>query len=236
MAGRGAGEALRAYRSLLRATRHTFAGDELMLTQSAAEVRKKFEENRHVTSDVEIQRHLEEAREASHFISNMIVQAKLNERGGYEVKPGKEHIGATLEIPSEELKLEHFLIPAWICGFVFLFDIARASIQMLMEVVHLSKESCLAAGFGFVSSVNDYRVIRIFYGVRVNSGPRVSCFVEVYELGSNSWRVIDKDVPGSIPYWYPPVFANATVHWMSDVEEDKKDSSSGSEDDDDDVD
>ncbi|KAK3021049.1 hypothetical protein RJ639_047296, partial [Escallonia herrerae] len=142
MAGRGAGEALRAYRSLLRATRHTFAGDELMLTQSAAEVRKKFEENRHVTSDVEIQRHLEEAREASHFISNMIVQAKLNDRGGYEVKPGKEHIGATLEIPSEE------------------------------------------------------------------------------------------DVPGSIPYWYSPVFTNATVHWMSDVEEDKKDSSSGSEDDD----
>ncbi|KAK2990633.1 hypothetical protein RJ640_019913 [Escallonia rubra] len=178
MAGR---EALRAYRSLLRATQHTFAGDELMLTQSAVEVRKKFEENRHVTSDVEIQRHLEEAREASHFISNMLVQAKLNERGGYEVKPGKEHIGATLEIPSEEV---------------------------------LNK------------------VIRIFYVVRVNSGPRVSCFVEVYELGSDSWRVIDKDVLAGIPYWYSPVFTNAAVHWMSDVEEDKEDSSPGSEDDD----
>lgn len=76
-------EALRAYRALLRATRKSFAGDSMMLTASAAEIRKKFDENRKVTSEEEIQRHLEDAREASHFIANMIVQAKLNSRGGY---------------------------------------------------------------------------------------------------------------------------------------------------------
>ncbi|KAF5731445.1 mitochondrial zinc maintenance protein 1 mitochondrial [Tripterygium wilfordii] len=97
------GEALSAYRALLKATRKSFAGDSLMLNASALEVRKKFEESRQVTSDAEIQRLLEEAREASQFISTMIVQAKLNERGGYEVKPGKDHAGATLEIPSEEI-------------------------------------------------------------------------------------------------------------------------------------
>ncbi|CAA2987867.1 Hypothetical predicted protein [Olea europaea subsp. europaea] len=96
-------EALIAYRAVLRATRKTFAGDTLILRESAAEVRKKFEENRHVTSPADLQRLLEEAREASQFISTMIVQAKLNERGGYEVKPSKEHAGATLEIPSEEI-------------------------------------------------------------------------------------------------------------------------------------
>lgn len=96
-----AGEALIAYRSLMRATRKSFAGDTVMLRTSAKEIRKKFEENRHVTSPTEVQRLLEEAREASHFISTMIVQAKLNERGGYEVKPRQEHAGATLEIPSE---------------------------------------------------------------------------------------------------------------------------------------
>ncbi|XP_010106380.2 mitochondrial zinc maintenance protein 1, mitochondrial [Morus notabilis] len=96
-------EALSAYRALLRATRKTFAGDSFMLTQSAAEIRRKFEENRQMTSEEDVQRHLEEAREASHFITNMIVQAKLNSRGGYEMKPGKEHAGATLEVPSEEL-------------------------------------------------------------------------------------------------------------------------------------
>lgn len=98
-----AAEALRAYRSVLRATRKSFAGDTLMLRESAAEVRKKFEENRDVTSDAEVQRLLEEAREASHFISTMIVQAKLNERGGYEVKLDTQHADATLELPSEEL-------------------------------------------------------------------------------------------------------------------------------------
>lgn len=81
--GRGSGEVLSAYRSLLRATRKSFAGDTLMLTQSAAEVRRKFDENRNVTFETEINRLLDEAREASHFISTMIVQAKLNSRGGY---------------------------------------------------------------------------------------------------------------------------------------------------------
>ncbi|KAJ8749594.1 hypothetical protein K2173_026243 [Erythroxylum novogranatense] len=97
------GEALSAYRVLIRATRKSFAGDALMLKASAAEIRKKFEENRHVTSGTDLQRLLEEAREASHFISTVIVQAKLNDRGGYAIKPGKEHGGATLEIPSEEI-------------------------------------------------------------------------------------------------------------------------------------
>ncbi|GLT43204.1 hypothetical protein SLA2020_171730 [Shorea laevis] len=97
------GEVLSAYRALLRATRKSFAGDTTMLNASAAEIRKKFEENRQVTSEAEIQRHLEEACEASHFISTMIVQAKLNDRGGYEVKPDKVHAGATLEVPSEEM-------------------------------------------------------------------------------------------------------------------------------------
>ncbi|XAR58438.1 hypothetical protein NMG60_11013826 [Bertholletia excelsa] len=106
MGGRGAGEVLSAYRAILRATRKTFEGDKMMLRESAAEVRKKFDENRRVTSEAEIQRLLGEACEASHFISNMIVQAKLNDRGGYEVKPGKDHAGATLEIPSEEI-LKH---------------------------------------------------------------------------------------------------------------------------------
>lgn len=79
------GEVLSAYRSLLRATKRSFAGDTLMLTESASEIRRKFQESRHVTSEPEIRKLLEEAREASHFISNMIVQAKLTSRGGYGI-------------------------------------------------------------------------------------------------------------------------------------------------------
>ncbi|XP_020275142.1 LOW QUALITY PROTEIN: mitochondrial zinc maintenance protein 1, mitochondrial [Asparagus officinalis] len=101
MAGRA--QALGAYRSLLKATRKSFAGDTLMLSESAAEIRRRrFEDNRSVASEAEIKRLLDEAKEASHFITHMIVQAKLGDHGGYVVKPGKEHAGGTLEIPSEQ--------------------------------------------------------------------------------------------------------------------------------------
>ncbi|XP_020225201.1 mitochondrial zinc maintenance protein 1, mitochondrial [Cajanus cajan] len=97
------GKVLSAYRALLKATRKTFSGDTMMLKESAVEVRKKFEENKNVSSDAEIQKLLLEAEEASHFITNMIVQAQLNsDAGSYVVKPGKEHAGATLELPTEE--------------------------------------------------------------------------------------------------------------------------------------
>ncbi|KAJ8428911.1 hypothetical protein Cgig2_011653 [Carnegiea gigantea] len=77
-------EVLRAYRDVLKATRKSFAGDTQMLKASAMEVRSKFEENRSVTSDSDIEKLIENAREASNFISTMIVQARLNDRGGYE--------------------------------------------------------------------------------------------------------------------------------------------------------
>ncbi|KAG0476880.1 hypothetical protein HPP92_013721 [Vanilla planifolia] len=76
-------EALSVYRSLLRATQKTFAGDILMLRQSAAEIRRRFEENRSVSSDEEVKKLIEEARDASHFISHMIVQAHRSSTGGF---------------------------------------------------------------------------------------------------------------------------------------------------------
>ncbi|KMT05994.1 hypothetical protein BVRB_7g164810 [Beta vulgaris subsp. vulgaris] len=96
-------EVLQAYREVLKATRKSFAGDTQMLKASAKEVRTKFEDNRKVTDELDIQKLINDAREASHFVSTMIVQAKLNDRGGYEVKPSTEHAGATLEVPSEEI-------------------------------------------------------------------------------------------------------------------------------------
>jgi len=53
-----------------------------MLKESAVEVRKKFEENKNVSSEAEIQKLLLEAEEASHFITNMLVQAQLNPDSG----------------------------------------------------------------------------------------------------------------------------------------------------------
>lgn len=98
------GQVLSAYRAVLKATRKSFVGDHHMLKGSAAEVRKQFEESRNVTSEAEIQKLLAQANEAAEFVSTMLVQAPLNnDAGSYVVKPGKEHAGATLEIPSEEI-------------------------------------------------------------------------------------------------------------------------------------
>lgn len=110
-------EALNAYRSLLRATRKSFAGDMAMLQGSAVEVRQKFEENRGVTSEAEIQRLLDQAREASSFISTMIIQAKLNSRGGY----GK----FILSIPKISLKLNSNL--------KFMFDALKCSFKLILH-------------------------------------------------------------------------------------------------------
>lgn len=77
-------KALGAYRALLRATLKTFTGDTLMLSESSAEIRRRFEENRGVTAEDEVKRLLDEASQASHFITHMIVQAKRSSTtGGY---------------------------------------------------------------------------------------------------------------------------------------------------------
>ncbi|XP_047044431.1 mitochondrial zinc maintenance protein 1, mitochondrial-like [Lolium rigidum] len=99
-----AAEGLAAYRAVLRAARRTFTGDQLMLTESAAEIRRRFEEHRSLAPGSEdAVRALSDAREAAHFITNMIVQAQRAPSGSFVVKPEKAHAGATLEIPSEEI-------------------------------------------------------------------------------------------------------------------------------------
>uniref|UniRef100_A0A0E0PLF2 Complex 1 LYR protein domain-containing protein n=1 Tax=Oryza rufipogon TaxID=4529 RepID=A0A0E0PLF2_ORYRU len=93
-----------AYRAVLRAARRTFAGDRLMLAESAVEIRRRFEEHRGLApGSGEAARALSDAREAAHFITHMIVQAQRAPSGSFVVKPEKEHAGATLEVPSEEI-------------------------------------------------------------------------------------------------------------------------------------
>ncbi|KAL6619379.1 hypothetical protein ACP70R_034518 [Stipagrostis hirtigluma subsp. patula] len=100
-----AAEGLAAYRAVLRAARRTFAGDRLMLQESAVEIRRRFEDHRGLApgSD-EAARALADARDAAHFITHMIVQAQRAPSGSFGiVKPEKVHAGATLEVPSEEI-------------------------------------------------------------------------------------------------------------------------------------
>ena len=75
-----AAEGLAAY----RAARRTFAGDKLMLQESAVEIRRRFEDHRGLApgSD-EAARALADAREAAHFITHMIVQATRAPSGSF---------------------------------------------------------------------------------------------------------------------------------------------------------
>jgi complex III assembly factor LYRM7 len=81
-------EGLAAYRAVLRAARRTFAGDSLMLQESAVEIRRRFEDNRGLApgSD-EATRALADAREAAHFITHMIVQAQRAPSGSFGTNP-----------------------------------------------------------------------------------------------------------------------------------------------------
>ncbi|KAL2651895.1 hypothetical protein R1flu_020023 [Riccia fluitans] len=85
------------FRALLRVRRQAFAGDEPALAASAVQIRQEFEANRHVTDEKTLSELLAQGREAVDFISLNVVQAKLNDRGNYEMKLAKEHAGQTAE-------------------------------------------------------------------------------------------------------------------------------------------
>ncbi|CAM6087363.1 unnamed protein product [Calypogeia fissa] len=85
------------FRSLLRVRRQAFAGDEVMVVAAAAQIRHEFEANRHVSDPEVLRQCVAKAREAVDFISMNVVQAKLNDRGNYEMKLDPKHAGESLE-------------------------------------------------------------------------------------------------------------------------------------------
>lgn len=88
MAAAAAAEGLAVYRAVLRAARRTFAGDRLMLAESAVEIRRRFEEHRGLApGSGEAARALSDAREAAHFITHMIVQAQRAPSGSFGTSP-----------------------------------------------------------------------------------------------------------------------------------------------------
>ncbi|KAH7422651.1 hypothetical protein KP509_12G018800 [Ceratopteris richardii] len=95
-------DAITLFRGLLRARRKCFAGDARMMQESRAQIRASFDQNRDVSDSSRLDQLFLEGQEAIHVLTNLIVQGKVNERGNLEIKPGMEHIGATLELPSAE--------------------------------------------------------------------------------------------------------------------------------------
>ncbi|KAJ8763337.1 hypothetical protein K2173_002220 [Erythroxylum novogranatense] len=86
-----------------------------------------------------------------------------------------------------------------------------------MPNVNLDHAYMFVLGFGFDAKINDYKVVRIVYGMgdegrKVVAAPKV----ELYELGKNAWRNVN--VSKSLRYVTSElslqVFLNGAVHWI----------------------
>ena len=91
------------FRSLLRARSAAFKGDPTALTAARTEIRKNFDESKHL-SPSEASGKIKEGVEAESFIRLHVVQAVGNERGNYEMTVQTHHTDLegsnTIEVPS----------------------------------------------------------------------------------------------------------------------------------------
>ena len=60
-------------------------------------MRRHFEERRGETDEAEIRKLVAEGADAAQFIRDFVVQAKMNERGNFEMKPEAHHAGMEAE-------------------------------------------------------------------------------------------------------------------------------------------
>ena len=77
-----------------------FRGDTVTLTASRKELRARFDETRRSSGALgaqEIDQALADAAEAADFLRTFVVQAKLNERGNYEMKLESHHADTVAE-------------------------------------------------------------------------------------------------------------------------------------------
>lgn len=80
-----------------------FRGDTVTLNASRTELRARFDESRASLSSAGVQQQeqidqaLADAAEAADFLRTFVVQAKLNERGNYEMKLEPHHADAVAE-------------------------------------------------------------------------------------------------------------------------------------------
>ncbi|CAI7914561.1 unnamed protein product [Closterium sp. NIES-53] len=75
--------ALSAYRTLLRAIRKSFPGDQHANSAGRAEVRGHFEGNRGEADERRLAELERDARDAAEMLRTMVVQARLNDRGNF---------------------------------------------------------------------------------------------------------------------------------------------------------
>merc|ERR1712216_515617 len=86
------------FRSLLRARSVAFKGDPTALSAARVEIRKHFDESKHLGPEDALEK-IKEGVEAESFIRLHVVQAVGNERGNYEMLIESQHVDGEYEAP-----------------------------------------------------------------------------------------------------------------------------------------
>ncbi|XP_057998933.1 F-box/kelch-repeat protein At3g23880-like, partial [Hevea brasiliensis] len=77
-------------------------------------------------------------------------------------------------------------------------------------------------GFGFDSSADDYKLVRIVYLPGSNFDfDEIPPFVEIYSLRSRGWKKVDNDLKYVITDLSKSAFLNGTFHWVATKPPDK---------------
>lgn len=117
-------EARACYRVLLRAIAKTFKDDARMRTGAIEEVRIHYDKARHIVDEQEIQACLRMGYEAAEFLTENIVQGRMNDKGNY---------GKTRMIEGKKEKEEKKLAIRWDVGA----DICPIALQLYFLIIFL---------------------------------------------------------------------------------------------------
>eukprot|EP00892_Ulva_mutabilis_P012859 jgi/Ulvmu1/9946/UM058_0029.1 len=93
-------EVFALYRQLIRTARSTFRGDHPALNAAFLEIRGQFMSKSDAT-DEQIPQLVAEGKEAAAFLKEAVVQAKLNDRGAFEVSNLPDDKVVNLATPDE---------------------------------------------------------------------------------------------------------------------------------------
>jgi F-box interacting protein len=127
------------------------------------------------------------------------------------------------EFPIKSRRINHFLLIGSENGLICFSEHERYILwnPSIRKVVTLPKPcitrkthgiSCFIQAFGFDPRTNDYKVVRIVYGVTQKA------LVEVYSVSTGSWRITSDSIPSlaslDITYWLvPKACLKGSVHF-----------------------
>ncbi|XP_030963959.1 F-box/kelch-repeat protein At3g06240-like [Quercus lobata] len=107
---------------------------------------------------------------------------------------------------------------------IYLYNPVIRKFKRLPDSSFSERYDWVAAGFGYQSKTNDYKVIRIYClgGFTKFGKPKIKCqYAEVYTLSSNSWRRVEISLRPNVRLHgnesiSHATFAREALHWLVD--------------------